>query len=359
MKPTKLLAASVLAAAAVSAQAAEPLPKHAADTAFSVSGLSAGAFMSNQLGVAYSSRVKAFGSLAGGPYNCAEGNVFQAVTTCMAPTTYGVPAPDPDRLLETAREFAAQGKIDPLSNLAGKPVYIQSGAYDATVETAVQDAENALLSQLGASVTYSRNELPMGHGIATLNYGVDCGSTASPFLNNCGFDGAGRVLTSLGLVRNPPATAQRGTLVKFDQNEFAGGNAASIHMDDVGFAYIPPECGAGGCETHVVIHGCSQGREVLGDEFARHTGYNRWADTNGLIMVYPQFVSSPINPNGCADWFGYTGTNYAQKSAPQMRAIVGMVDRLAGEDRGAFSDGFPGKPPFVGRHPGNGEHRPF
>jgi hypothetical protein len=35
------------------------------------------------------------------------------------------------------------------------------------------------------------------------------------------------------------------------------------------------------------------------------------------------------NPRGCWDWWGYTGRNYHTKEAPQMRAVMAMIDRLA------------------------------
>ncbi len=48
-------------------------------------------------------------------------------------------------------------------------------------------------------------------------------------------------------------------------------------------------------------------------------------------MLYPQVNKSadPYNPNGCWDWWGYTGKNYAYKSSSQMKAIMAMVNRLA------------------------------
>jgi poly(3-hydroxybutyrate) depolymerase len=37
----------------------------------------------------------------------------------------------------------------------------------------------------------------------------------------------------------------------------------------------------------------------------------------------------PSNPQGCWDWWGHTGGDYAKKAAPQMKAIMAMVSRLA------------------------------
>jgi poly(3-hydroxybutyrate) depolymerase len=43
----------------------------------------------------------------------------------------------------------------------------------------------------------------------------------------------------------------------------------------------------------------------VNDAYINHAGYNRWADTNGIIVLYPQAAASsgiPLNPNGCWDW---------------------------------------------------------
>jgi len=47
--------------------------------------------------------------------------------------------------------------------------------------------------------------------------------------------------------------------------------------------------------------------------------------------LYPQAVSNGTgNPNGCWDWWGYTGAGYAQRGAPQMATIMAMVHAIGG-----------------------------
>ena len=79
---------------------------------------------------------------------------------------------------------------------------------------------------------------------------------------------------------------------------------------------------------HVAFHGCRQ----AGERYVRDAGYNRWAETNRLIVLYPQAVARYMwwvwNPRGCWDWWGYTGSAYATKDAPQIRAVMAMVERL-------------------------------
>jgi poly(3-hydroxybutyrate) depolymerase len=36
----------------------------------------------------------------------------------------------------------------------------------------------------------------------------------------------------------------------------------------------------------------------------------------------------PVNAEGCRDWWGYTGGNYAAQAAPQMTPIMNMVNKI-------------------------------
>ena len=65
------------------------------------------------------------------------------------------------------------------------------------------------------------------------------------------------------------------------------------------------------------------------ERFHRDAGYNRWAEANQMLVLYPQVNKSAANPYGCWDWWGYSGSHYADKSAPQMKAIMRMTQRLA------------------------------
>jgi chitodextrinase len=95
---------------------------------------------------------------------------------------------------------------------------------------------------------------------------------------------------------------------------------------------VPASCGAGQqCKAHVVPHGCQQDPTKIQDKYYRNTGYNRWADTNNIVVLYRQSApSSSGNPSGCWDWWGYDDANYARKNGRQMVAIKAMVDRVNG-----------------------------
>jgi poly(3-hydroxybutyrate) depolymerase len=77
--------------------------------------------------------------------------------------------------------------------------------------------------------------------------------------------------------------------------------------------------------VHVAFHGCKQS----GERFPREAGYNRWAETNQLVVLYPQVKASLFNPRGCWDWWGYTNAAYATKEGTQIRAVWAMLERLS------------------------------
>lgn len=103
-------------------------------------------------------------------------------------------------------------------------------------------------------------------------------------------------------------------------------------MADIGYLYAPQSCTATrvSCRVHGAIHGHMQAAESVGNQFYTDTGYNNWADGNNILVLYPQVNKStiPFNPQGCWDWWGYTGRNYAFKSGGQLKAITAMVNRL-------------------------------
>jgi hypothetical protein len=98
--------------------------------------------------------------------------------------------------------------------------------------------------------------------------------------------------------------------------------------------FVPLDCEQGGrCRVHVTLHGCKQDTGDIGRRFVDNTGYNAWADTNRLIVLYPQTKRSsylPSNPQACRDWWSYIDheDSYVTKSGPQIKAIKAMLDAL-------------------------------
>ena len=283
-----------------------------------MSGLSAGGYMAVQMHIAHSASVKGAAALAAGPYFCAQGSVWTAYYNCMSPGAW-TPLPPTAFLVAEAKSYASAGSIDPLSNLAGAKVWLFSGTQDRTVYPAVVSALRDLYSALGAKPLLVADK-PAGHGMAVEEASNACGATKAPFINDCDYDSAGELLAHLLGKLAPPGSG--GRLVAFDQKRFDAPGLA-----DEGWVYVPKACGTQSCRVHVAFHGCRQRAE----EFARGAGYNRWAETNRLVVLYPQVRSSwaPFNPNGCWDWWGYTGAQYATKEGGQIRAVKAMLERLS------------------------------
>jgi poly(3-hydroxybutyrate) depolymerase len=323
-----LAAAAAMAVAAHAATAAVPLPALGANPAeVSVSGLSAGGFMAVQLHVAYSATFKrGAGVVAGGPFYCAEGSVVNATGRCMTHST-SIPV---STLVSTTNSWAASGAVDPVSNMSGSKVYLFSGTSDNTVKQAVMDdLKTYYQSFVPAANTVYKNNIGAGHAMVTDDYGSACSTTAAPYINNCGFDLAGEILTQLYGPLNPRNNGTLGgTFTEFNQSEFVTGHG----MATTGWIYVPQACTTTSCRVHLVLHGCKQNYTDVSDQYVRKTGYNRWADTNNIVLIYPQ--TSTAATNSCWDWWGYDSANYAKKSGPQMAAMKAMIDRVTGSAGG-------------------------
>jgi poly(3-hydroxybutyrate) depolymerase len=322
--------------------ATRKLPAVGADPAkTSVSGLSSGAFMTIQYGVAFSAGTIGMGVVAGGPYNCAYVNAG-GIDTCMSGS------PDGAVSYSAAQGFAALGQIDPVNNLANQKIYMFSGTNDSIVKQTVMNAVFGFYQAAhvpAANIQYVK-QYPAGHAFISATSGNDCGATATPYVDECAvtdppatpnvnYDQPNAVLTQIYGHLNPKPAALSSKPVAFDQTEFISPiMSAMSSMADTGYVYIPASCAKGGashCAVHVVFHGCEQGAPTVHDAVYGKVGYNNWADSNGIIVLYPQAVVSsfiPVNPKGCWDWWGYSGLDFQVQSGVQLSAVRAMVTRL-------------------------------
>jgi len=290
----------------------------------SVSGISSGAYMASQLHLAHSSIFSGVGIVAGGPYYCAMGELLRGLGPCIKGGELGV-----DALIKYAQAAAAEGTIDELGNLRNDHAWIFHGSLDVVVNQGPLDAAAVMYGELISddAVTLVTGVAAV-HGLPTIESGLPCDSFGAPFLNACDYDAAGEILRTLHGDLNNRGTAN-GELLTIVQPGFD-----VAEMLRQAFLYVPASCAAGvECGVHVALHGCSQSSEYVDDAFASGAGFNEWADTNQLLVLYPQVASSkiaPTNPYGCWDWWGYTGAGYATKEGPQVAAIKATLDSLAG-----------------------------
>ena len=354
MKSLVISRAAVIAMLAIAtngvARAAAALPKLNVDAAkTTVSGLSSGAFMANQLGYAYSATFKGVGVFAGGPYMCAGHSNY---TACMYNAT--ISASMLNTMQADINNWSGTSN-DNKSNVANQKIFMFVGTSDYTV------GPNPMK---GAQTQYANSGVPAGNltfiqrastaHVFPTDFDATgdnaCNSSASPYISNCGYDGAGAMLTKFYGALNarnnaPPA----GNYIQFDQTAFS----TNAGLSPVGWVYVPANCAAGAvCKVHVALHGCQQNYDIIGDKFIKNTGYTRWADTNSIIVLFPQTKvdntshstsasGSLANPNGCWDWIGWYGTNFAQKSGLQQAAIKAMVDQLSSGSGGGGGGALP------------------
>ena len=331
-----ILTCLIVVGTAFRAGAADPLPKLTLDPgATTVSGLSSGGFMAVQLETAFSSAIAGAGIVAGGPYGCAEDSVYTAVYGCLVPPIWMSwwPGTNAEVTLRTIKRL--EGKIDPTAGLVADRIYLYHGQSDDTVRRNSMDVLKEVYGKLNvpdANIRYV-TDIDSGHGFLVEEGGVVCAVSEPDYINDCNTDQAGDILKWVYPGLQPPANAGAvpDNLIEFDQSVYTE-NAAG--MDTTGYVYIPASCRSGQtCRLHIALHGCQQGRQTIGDEYARTTGYNRWAESNGIVVLYPQAVKidstlfDPFagNPKGCWDWWGYAGKDYLTRSAPQIAAIARMA----------------------------------
>jgi Esterase PHB depolymerase len=334
-------------------------------TAVTVSGLSSGGFFAHQFHVAFSSLVKGAGILAGGPYGCVESipnpwlpfwsvsldRVSAAVVACThyyGSRYYGLRPSPPgvEDSLRLVREAADQGLIDNPSHLADSRVWLFHGKSDTLVPLQVMETLGRLYGRLEVrepNLQFDRNQTgpAANHGIPVSRFTGeskfpvrDCGQHEPPFVIQCDYEAAVMLLRHLYPEDFRPASDdphRDGTLVAFDQSEFFGSTNESTSLHGVGYLYVPASCAAEQCRLHVAFHGCNQNADSVHDDFIRDAGYNRWAASNNIVVMYPQMKASAANPNRCWDFWGYSGSSYYTRNGPQMRAVRAMIDHLTGQ----------------------------
>ena len=291
----------------------------------SVSGISAGGYMASQFHVAYSAKVFAVGIMAGGPYWCARGSISRALGYCMK----GGSGTDPKLITEYVEHSQQEKLIDNVSHLKGDKVWIFHGAKDIimanSVSRAIKDFYSQYTSENNIHEVY---DVSVNHGMPTISTGVQCDTIGGSFLNSCDYDAAGEIFKTFYGQLKARAEA-KGSLVKIDQTQFK-----EAHLTEVGYVYIPSQCEkTQTCQLHTVFHGCMQSTEFIGEDFIKGAGYNEWAESNNIVIFYPQVKSSqfsPMNPKGCWDWWGYTNEDYANNKGPQMVAINTMINKISG-----------------------------
>jgi poly(3-hydroxybutyrate) depolymerase len=317
----------------------------------SISGISSGAFMAVQFATAWSSVIKGVGVVAGGPYWCAKADADDImngytlpIMTATGPCMAG-PPPELGSSFAKADAKSASGGIDPLQLVRRQKVYVFHGYNDAVVAKSVTDAAadfyRHYLGEANRGNLYYQTTIGAGHSLVIAQGpqkdGLNgCSDNAAPYIDQCGYDQAGIILQHIyGALNAPNRGPLTGALWRFDQSAYTKpDDPGSLSLGDTGYVFVPKACEEGAaCRVHIALHGCKQDSGDIDRRYIDDTGYNAWADTNRLIVLYPQTISSsyqPFNPQACWDWWSYVNheDGYVTKSGAQIRTIKAMLDAL-------------------------------
>jgi hypothetical protein len=291
-----------------------------------ISGLSSGGFFTSQFHVAHSQSVKAAAIIAGGPYWCTQGSAVKGNPACVTePSLININAS-----IDYANTASNAGRIDNVSNLATANVYIYSGTLDSVVVPGVVAQTVAFYQHFVTSGKLVSNfSTPSEHAWITDVYGNACPYLGSPYISNCQLDTAGIMLQQFYGTLQPRVAPISSNLQTFLQTQYGDVQAAS--MSNIGFVYVPNGCKTHKCEVHVSFHGCSQAAEFVGNKFVAYNGLNNWAESNNIVVIYPQTTAQTgRNPEGCWDFWGYTGSDFALKSGKQISIVFAMVNNVPG-----------------------------
>lgn len=308
----------------------DPLPQLASlkQAKVTVSGFSSGGYLANQLHLAHPEKIEGAAIFSAGPWGCAIKGLSHAMLSCMKTD---LPLASLNERMAMLHKASRSQTIGDPALLVDDPVYIFMAQSDSVVAPAVTESLIGFYQKLVASYNIRITTLPNAdHGFPTLQTDAPCGSPSASHLQNCNFDGAGEALSTLYGQLQPASALDNlsGQIVEFGQYEFFEGRG----MLDRGYLYVPASCQQtdSNCQLHIALHGCDQSAEVAGDSFFRNSGFNRWADSNNIVMLYPQATKSLTNPKGCWDWWGYEKEPFFSRSNPQIKAIIGMTHQLTG-----------------------------
>lgn len=230
--------------------------------------------------------------------------------------------------MQHALKYEEEGLIDPLDNLADKPIFLFHGTLDEIVKEVDVDINFDFFGHQGANLHYNRtmpycHNFPNNLPVTDFNPSRDCGIDYHPCseAQACGFANCGEDIVDQYLsyiLPNYDSTikdySKHGDFLQFNQTEYISEiDGQDAQMSDFGYVYVPKSCRKGGCNLHVFFHGCNESAKYFGygDKIAKATGLLEHAVANDLIIMFPQ-VDHDLDASGfhmCWDSLGleYSG----------------------------------------------------
>ena len=328
------LASLLLLLLAQYAGAAEPLPRLNVDLSqTTVSGLSSGAYMAGQFHVAFSAEVVGAGIVAGGPYGCAEGRLLTALRAMHV---------DRPGRARSGRPVRSGGKGSG-ERRASSTRCRTSPTIGSTCSPA--PADHTVLPAVGAKIApfYALAGLPVGRdprrGYRPRRATASpprmdrwpAATTAPPFVNDCDLDQAREILD---FVHGPlqPAAATTQAPIAFDQSALPRKvRSRAAWPRPAGSTCRRPAARRALPGPHRLPRLPAERRERSATRSRSERATTAGPRPTDVVVLYPQTHATWSNPNGCWDWWGYTGAVYATKAGVQMAAVHRMLLALAGQ----------------------------
>merc|ERR1712156_524874 len=295
-------------------------------------GFSSGPSFATQFHVGYSSFVKGVGLWCGLP---------ELVSLQTGDAAGGANGVSVQQLMQDTAALESSNAIDSTSNLASSKVYIVHGSEDTVVDPLFavkikEFYEGYNVNQMVAKTYYKNGE----HGVYSNRRGTPCGQlNLQTFIQNCGEDTVYEMFEHL--LPNVVGPGDDGkfssSLKPFSQVKFFD-NFASSSMSETGYYYVPESCNGNvnSCHLHVFFHGANQSTDKIGTEFIESSGLLEMAETNKIVLLFPQIKTKWFNPMGMWNTIGYNKDlkdykgQYASKDAFQMRGIFNMINHMTG-----------------------------
>lgn len=269
--------------------------------------------------------------VVGGFYGCVGGNLQMVLSSCMK----GVLVIDVDVLVVNVCKCVVVGEIGLLNVLVKVYVYLLYGKVDGVVVLVVVEVGVQFYQCLcdGDFVFVGMQVVDDGvcdfvYNLLIVVNGEDCGQLVLLYLGYCGFDVVGEIFYQLfGVLLQLVVDVVKGCVFDFDQDVLCF-DGVDVFFVFKGYFYLFFVCVVGKfCGLVVVLYGCKQNVDVIGEMFVKDVGFNCWVDVYGVVVFYFQICVSFVflNLQVCWDWWGYFGIDYDICYGLQLCWLVNVV----------------------------------
>ena len=335
-----------------------------------VSGQSAGASAALQHAFAFSSIISGLTIATGSPYGCGV-QQLHGVTCYFGPVDAG-------DMLRYARRRFEQGLIDDPRHLKDMPVLLFSGSSDYVVLTRMLRYVTEQLSAFkvrppvqvfntSASHVWSVDHGSCGCGACWLQNLTGMDTVDCCNVNNCDYDLSGDMMRTFFGERNvkPRAQQRKRGIHWIEQWNYLPPTAGPPNRSTMlrwAPVYVPRACEGrvAECAIHVNYHGCTKNPPDSSDSgwhrrlvWVRSIDINSYAESNRIVVLYPQAAGSDSSGEGCFNWASYEDdplfdTRYGVQLNTVMAMLADLPTALANSSRLVRPGEVPQDPPTLG-----------